>query len=103
MSRDPIYEAELRAEGFEPRPYDLKCSEILTPEGVLYEPWTDGHAVGFKVTADDRPTTYVYLNPSGETDTHNVDDSDVFVYHGLGGHPAVDQSVCYVNIWDKEE
>jgi hypothetical protein len=103
MSRDQIHEAELRAAGFEPRPYTLQCSEVLTTEGVVFEPWTDGYAVGFKVSYPDRPTTYVYLNPSGETDTHDVNDSDVFVYRGLGGHPKVDEPRIHINIWEKEE
>ena len=77
---------------------------VTSAEGVRYEPWTDGWAIGFRVTHPERPTVYVYLNPSGECDTGEVDDSCVFLYHGPGGDPgANDGPVTYVNMWDRED
>ena len=41
---------------------------VVTAEGHRFAPWTDGHAVGFKVTqAGTGRVRYVYLNPSSES------------------------------------
>lgn len=68
-----------------------------------FEAWTDGHALGFKVTrASDGKISFVYLNPS--TDTWNRDDysegfnPDVFVYTGPAGDPASDMPHNFYNI-----
>lgn len=59
---------------------------------VTYTPWTDGHAVGFKVSYPDRPDSYVYLNPTMNDD--NAPDEEtfpvVFVYTGPAGKPWAD-------------
>jgi hypothetical protein len=76
---------------------------LKSDEGATFEPWTDGHAVGFKVTAPGKPDMYVYLVPSLGTDTQDINDSDVFLYRGeweQGGEYA--EPVCYINIWDDE-
>ena len=74
----------------------------VSEEGVTYSPWTNGWAVGFRVEHPDRPTVYIYLNPSGGCDTSRVGDSCVFLYHGPDGEPGPnDGPVCYVNMWDK--
>lgn len=54
-----------------------------TPEGVTFTPWTDGTAVGFRVTrAQDERVEYVILNPSSGQDGADSDGrGDVFVYH----------------------
>ena len=58
---------------------------------VSVEPWTNGWAVGFKVTCNG-VEQYVYLNPSGGGDS-----PDVFVYCGKAGHPAEDDSICFIS------
>lgn len=81
---------------------EFKPETVVTDEGVTFEPWSDGRAIGFKVSHPDRPTRYIYLNPSGSTDTGNVDDSDAFLYLGEHGDPGEDESVVFVNIWDAQ-
>lgn len=80
--------------------FDFK---VQTEEGATFEPWTDGNAVGFKVTAEGMPDRYVYLNPSGATYAGDVRDSDVFTYHGEHGDPSEDDALSYINIWDEED
>src|SRR5881397_1379102 len=54
-----------------------------------FDPWTDGHAVGFKVTRhSDNAVSYVYLNPSTETWSDGEFHPDVFVYMGPDGDPG---------------
>lgn len=65
--------------------------------GVTYIPWTDGHAVGFKVLHDTegpekRPVEFIYLNPSGDSDD---DVPTVFVYHGTEGDPCQDGAAVH--------
>lgn len=71
---------------------------VSTPH-VTYEPWTDGYAVGYKVTH--RATgavEYVYLNPSNE----GVEDRpDVFLYHGNNADPARDAALLFVNVHEQ--
>jgi hypothetical protein len=68
-----------------------------------FEPWTDSHAVGFKVTRHaDGTTAYVYLNPSTDTWSDGHHNPDVFVYTGTNGHPALDSAHHFYNI-DFEE
>jgi len=82
----------------------MTVTTVTSVEGVTYEPWTDGWAIGFRVTHPQRPTVYVYLNPAGEVDTGDVDDSSVFVYHGPAGEPGPDDGpVSYINMWDGGE
>lgn len=64
-----------------------------------FEPWTDGHAVGFKVTRhEDDKVGYVYLNPSQETWNDGKFNPDVFVYTGIFGEPDRDESHHFYNI-----
>jgi len=75
----------------------------VSDEGAVFTPWgNDEGAIGFKVTAKGKPDRYVYLNPSLATDTGDIEDSDVFVYHGDTGYPDLDEPQCYVNIWPSE-
>lgn len=71
----------------------------VTTAQCKYEPWTNGFAVGFKVTRLDGAVQYVYLNPSTEEPGQQP---DVFVYKGTDGDPGMgeDQPECYVNVWD---
>ena len=55
---------------------------------VIYRPWTDGYAVGFKVTREDGKVEYIYFNPSNNDD--GSDDPNVFVYTGEHGDPSQD-------------
>lgn len=55
-----------------------------TGSGTTYEPWTDGHAVGFRCTRNGQ-THYIYLNPS-----ESEGSPDVFLYQGTHGNPAAD-------------
>lgn len=72
----------------------LLANAIVTPEGT-YVPWTDGHAVGYRVTDDDGRDEFIYLNPSS-------DDSDgepnVFVYRGPHGDPSQDQPLHFYRV-----
>ena len=64
-----------------------------------FTPWTDGHAVGFKVTRHtDGAESYVYLNPSTDTWSDGDFNPDVFVYTGVTGHPDSDRSHHFYNI-----
>lgn len=81
------------AEMYQPGP-------IVTEEGATFTPWTDGRAVGYKITAEGKLDMYIYLNPSSETDTGEIEDSDVFVYRGDTGYADLDEPQCFVNVWD---
>lgn len=55
-------------------------NRITTQEGATFEPWTDGWAIGFKVTSPDGDVRYVYLNPSSDNDADTP--ANVFLYIG---------------------
>jgi hypothetical protein len=84
-----------------------KARTVTSEEGVTYTPWTDGWAVGFRVTRtqDDR-VEYVVLNPSGGG--LNDGEGDVFTYHldtplkddGPGDVVAAASPVVYVNVFE---
>jgi hypothetical protein len=80
----------------------LTLNTVKSEEGHVFEPWTDGWAVGFKVThAVTGDVRYVYLNPSSDDDP--TGDANAFLYTGPAGDSATDQPVIYVNPFDKEE
>lgn len=58
-----------------------------------WEPVGDGRAVGFRHVSS-RGVTYIYLNPSTETD----DDPNVFLYKGEHGDPAHDTPLCHITV-----
>jgi hypothetical protein len=64
-------------------------SEHIETPSTIYEPWTDGYAVGFKVTRKaDGKVGYIYLNPSYDDTMADEESSpDVFVYTGPDGDP----------------
>lgn len=75
---------------------------VYTEEGATFTPWTNGFAVGFKVTAVGKPTRYVYLNPSTGNDERDINETNTFVY--LAPEDGLDDttnqhSVCFVDIW----
>jgi hypothetical protein len=76
---------------------DLTQARVIeTPDDCTYEPWTDGHAVGFKCTRpSDGAVTFIYLNPSSESDDGQP---NVFVYTGAHGNPAQDAPAHFYDI-----
>jgi hypothetical protein len=67
-------------------------------EPVHYEPWTDGHAVGFRCTrVADGAVEYIYLNPSQTGGDPHVT-PDVFLYQGPNGDPAQDPAHAYYEV-----
>lgn len=77
-----------------PRPIIGEPHLVASEEGHLFEPWTDGWAVGFRVThGTTGQVAYVYLNPSSS------DDPSAFLYVGPDGDPAADDSVVYVDLF----
>lgn len=60
-------------------------------DGPVYEPWTNGYSVGFKVTSTDGQVEFIYLNPSGSYDRT----PDVFLYKGPTGEPCDDEPMHY--------
>lgn len=77
----------------------ISLAPIHAEEGTTYTPFTDGWGVGYEVTAEGKPTRWVYLYPS---QTDSLDEANVFVY--LDAHrPTVDQPPvepeCYISIW----
>lgn len=89
---------------------------IETEEGATFTPWSNGRAIGYKVTAVGKPDRYIVLNPSGSTEG-GIDNTDAFLYlvdpikysmtpievgpvfdeGALGG--MLDSPVCFVTIW----
>lgn len=73
-------------------------NEDGTP-AITFEPWTDGHAVGFKVTRHvDNAVSFAYLNPSQDTMSDGKLNPDVFVYVGTCGNPSADTPLHFYNI-----
>jgi hypothetical protein len=67
--------------------------------GTLYEPWTNGYAVGFKATRQsDGQVEYIYLNPSGGSDDTVA---TVFIYQGKGD-VVIDHLPCYLTLFGSE-
>jgi hypothetical protein len=69
---------------------------ITTEEGYVYEPWTSGYGVGYKVTHPDGRVEYIYLNPSSSDDNG---DAIVFLYVGPNGDPATDSPSVYEKLF----
>jgi len=68
---------------------------LITNGGTTYEPWTDGYAIGFKVTTPGKLIRYVYLNPSNDDGEPEVSTPDVFLYIGELGDSAQDGAEHY--------
>jgi hypothetical protein len=69
---------------------------ITTEEGYVYEPWTNGYAVGFKATHQDGRVEYIYLNPSSADDDGAA---IVFLYVGPTGDPEGDAPSTYEKLF----
>jgi hypothetical protein len=65
--------------------------------GVKLEPWTDGHAVGFRIERPNGDVEYIYLNPSTEDSEGKP---TVFLYQGAGGDPAMDAAQHWYGLDD---
>lgn len=97
----------IREGNFEPDQRFLAVQPVVSDEGATFEPCEYQGAIGFRVTAQGKPPTFVILNPSGATDDGNLDSSDVFLYHlpvtededVASVMLTLDNPVCYVNIW----
>src|SRR6266508_2877910 len=75
---------------------------FTTTEGITFQPWNNGPAVGFRVTHPDGRTEYLYLNPSGEHDDPAAPSgprATAFVYHGSAGDPAEDAPYHYYELF----
>jgi hypothetical protein len=81
-----------------PRPAaeTLRVQPIVTADGVTYQPWTNGDAVGFKATHPDGRVEYVYLNPSRDTDDGQP---TVFVHWGTTGSTEQDRPLVHVEVF----
>jgi hypothetical protein len=81
-----------------PTPIVTDTNEDGSP-AFTFEPWSDGHAMGFRVTrhADDK-VSYVYLNPSTETWSDGEFHPDAFVYTGTSGTPSEDSPHHFYNV-----
>jgi hypothetical protein len=84
---------------------DVARSEATTTpirdetNGSVFEPWTNGYAVGFKVTHESGGVEYVYLNPSsGSIEGYEDEAPTVFLYQGTEGDPGQDPAILHVNI-----
>ncbi len=76
----------------------MDVTTVISAEGHTFEPWTDGHALGFKVThAQTGRVQHVYLNPSGGDDEGAC---TVFLYTG-DGDPTKDSPTTHVEITPK--
>lgn len=71
---------------------------ICTDEGAVWMPWTDGHAIGFRVLRPDGRMDHLYLNPSDST---GEDAAVAFVYTGPYGDPDSDEVTAhYSYVWE---
>lgn len=71
-------------------PTDAFAFTIDDDNGGTWTPWTDGYAVGYRVTTEDGRAEYIYLNPSRSDSDHNA-----FVYVGPEGDPNHDGAEHY--------
>ena len=91
-------EHDRRVDLVEVKPEEGVFTPITTLEGATFEMYTNGWAVGYKVTAPGKPTRYVLLNASGAQSSEDLDDTDVFLY--LSDDPTdLDRAICFVEVW----
>ncbi len=68
---------------------------LTDAQGTAFAPWESDGLVGFKVTEKNGAISYIYLNPSSESDDGV---SNVFLYQGSDGDPGTDAPIVYINI-----
>lgn len=73
--------------------FEFQCHDEQT--GVIYEPWTNGWAIGYRVRFPEGPDEFIYLNPSNN-DSEGV--PNVFLYHGSHGDPALDEAFYHYTL-----
>lgn len=66
---------------------------FIDAHGTQYEAMQN--FVGYKVTKPDGVVSYLYFNPSSESDDGV---SNVFVYQGPHGEPGDDTPVCFLDV-----
>jgi hypothetical protein len=74
-------------------PFDFVCHD--DDAGVVYRPWTDGWAVGYKASFTDGHSTYIYLNASGASDDATA---NVFVCQGRNGDIGADNPLHFYDL-----
>ncbi len=68
---------------------------VKTDNGTIWEHWSDGWAIGFKVIHPSGKVKYIILNPSGGNDASDASKDDVFLY--VEDDPTfLCNSVCYI-------
>ena len=70
-------------------------ADIFDDQGARYQPWTNGYAIGFKVTLPEQQVQYIYLNPSSFVDTG---EHSVTVYIGTQGEADQDEALHHYDI-----
>lgn len=80
----------------------LPNANVVQTPTTKWEPWTDGHAVGFKATHTDGRVRYVYLNPSQDDPEDEDDVPTVFLYEDEHGDVHDGMTVCYLSPFEPE-
>ena len=71
---------------------------LTTDEGHVFEPVTDGWAMGYRVTHADGRVEFIYLNPSSSDEGEKA---CAFVYIGPDGSPSgQDQPSHYYDLFE---
>jgi hypothetical protein len=97
--RDQAARPKLPSQPQQPAAKLLQVRPVVSTEGVLYQPWTDGYAVGFKATHPDGRVEFVYLNPSSESDDGQP---TVFLYRGTAGTAEQDAPLTHIEIFPSQ-
>jgi hypothetical protein len=63
--------------------------------GITYQLWTDGHAIGYKITHPGGRVAYLYLNAGGGSDDGAP---TVFAYQGYAGDLGEDSPICHFDV-----
>lgn len=80
----------------------LQNANVVQTPTTKWEPWTDGHAVGFKATHTDGRVRYVYLNPSQDDPEDEDDVPTVFLYEDAHGDVHDGMTVCYLSPFEPD-
>lgn len=72
---------------------------VVTPQGVIYTPWTNGWSIGYRCQHADGRVEYLYLNASSSDDS-DTEAGSVFVYQGEHADPAADTPQHWYGVFD---